>query len=398
MGIYSFFVFVFVIRFLLQVFALGRIIQQGKQISTSLIFTQQPTTPFSFGSFIVVNPKQYDTEMLKQIIQHEEVHIKQWHTLDIILAEMLTIICWFNPMSWWLRQRLRLNLEYIADSAVLRSGINRKNYQYNLLKVSQPDYQVQLANNFNHSLLKNRIIMMNVKKSPFFKLWKYSLLLPLVFTLLLGLNAINAHHKTPVSPNKEQATTPELEETPAHLEMASDAEENPPEVEDLSNMTEEEPSEVEDLSDMVEENPTEVEDLSNMVEENPTEVESFEDLGATNVYVVISQSITYEELKEIKTVLAEKGIKISYALVDYMDNGLLQRIHIKARDNEGFSGYVSASFDKDQTDGKVYMYLVDNRFGIGHGNDLKSNGKVPYEIRRILNNIEGYWIGSFSVD
>lgn len=145
----------------------------------------QPIIPFSFGGAIYINQRLHSEKDWEDIILHEYVHIRQKHTGDILLAELLCILNWYNPFAWLMRHSIRQNLEFIADQQVLDNGVDRKGYQYLLLQVvGEPRFR--LANNFNFSSLKKRIIMMNKMRSAKAHLLKLSFLLPLVAVLLLA--------------------------------------------------------------------------------------------------------------------------------------------------------------------------------------------------------------------
>jgi BlaR1 peptidase M56 len=122
---------------------------------------------------------------LKEIIRHEFVHVKQKHTIDILFAEFLCIINWYNPFVWLMRKAIRQNLEFIADNNVLQSGFDRKQYQYLLLKVIGVS-QFSITQQFNFSSLKKRIAMMNKLKSAKVHLIKFLFALPLTAILLLA--------------------------------------------------------------------------------------------------------------------------------------------------------------------------------------------------------------------
>lgn len=141
--------------------------------------------PFSFFKLLVINPTQYDDQKLEQIVKHERIHIKQWHTLDILLVELMSIICWFNPVIWVFKRYVKLNLEYIADEAVLDTGINKKAYQYHLLFTSANVPNYRLSNMFNSSPIKLRIKMMNSNKSSNAGLLKYAFILPVILGLYM---------------------------------------------------------------------------------------------------------------------------------------------------------------------------------------------------------------------
>lgn len=141
--------------------------------------------PFSFGNSIYVNTSLHSERELQDIILHEFVHVRQKHSMDIIWSEILCILNWYNPFAWLIRHAIRQNLEFIADQAVLNNGLDKKQYQYHLLKViGSPQYSI--ANNFNFSSLKKRIAMMNRLKSARVHLVKFVFVLPLLAVLLLA--------------------------------------------------------------------------------------------------------------------------------------------------------------------------------------------------------------------
>src|SRR5579863_7012155 len=144
-----------------------------------------PVIPFSFGNAIYINQQLHTEKEWEDIILHEYVHIRQRHTVDILIAELVCIVNWYNPFAWLLRYSIRQNLEFIADQQVLDKGVDRKGYQYHLLKVmGEPRYR--LANNFNFSSLKKRIVMMNKMRSAKLQLLKLLFLVPLAAVLLVA--------------------------------------------------------------------------------------------------------------------------------------------------------------------------------------------------------------------
>jgi hypothetical protein len=145
---------------------------------------QSDVNPFSFWQDIYLNPDKHTDAELRAIIQHEEVHIRQWHTLDVLLAELSIVFYWFNPGIWFMKQAIKENLEFITDREILRSGIDEKVYQYSLVRVSALKPGATIVNNFNFLTIKKRIIMMNKKRSSNAQLTKY-IVLPLVILLAL---------------------------------------------------------------------------------------------------------------------------------------------------------------------------------------------------------------------
>lgn len=173
----------------------------------------QKIIPFSFGNSIFINRQLHGEAELEEIIRHEFVHVKQKHTHDIILSELLCILNWYNPFAWLIRKAIRQNLEFIADHQVLQSGLDKKHYQYLLLKVIGNNH-FSIASQFNFSSLKKRIVMMNKIKSTRAHALKFLFLLPVAAVLLLAFRDHAAPETTTPGPvmtgqdNRDTAAVP----------------------------------------------------------------------------------------------------------------------------------------------------------------------------------------------
>lgn len=180
---------VMTIRLLMQLAALIAL-RKNKRISSlhpvKIVELKEQVNPFSFFNEIYVNPQLHSEAELEEIIRHEQFHIEQKHTIDILLGEVLTIVFWFNPFAWLLKNELKQNLEFLTDKLVLETGIDAKHYQYNLLKVSGLQNNIAAANHFHFLKLKNRIIMMNKKQTNPYHAVKFLLLVPVVALLLMA--------------------------------------------------------------------------------------------------------------------------------------------------------------------------------------------------------------------
>lgn len=153
--------------------------------------------PFSFGNDIYINANAHSGDELKRILMHEIVHIRQKHTIDLIVSELLCIFNWYNPFAWLLRKSIKQNLEFIADSNVLSNGVDKKEYQYLLLKVTGIN-RYQIATHFSMSNLKKRIIMINKLKSAKVHLTKFLFALPLLAVMLLAFRSPHDTARSPV--------------------------------------------------------------------------------------------------------------------------------------------------------------------------------------------------------
>ncbi|SJZ34747.1 M56 family metallopeptidase [Sediminibacterium ginsengisoli] len=116
------------------------------------------TEAFSIGRSVYIPGGLQDIPAA--VLRHEMAHAGQWHTLDILFAEILIIINWINPFAWFTRNAIRTNLEFIADREVINSGYNKKEYQYLLLGALQGK-SFAFANSLHSIPLKQRISMMN---------------------------------------------------------------------------------------------------------------------------------------------------------------------------------------------------------------------------------------------
>ncbi|QJB39946.1 M56 family peptidase [Chitinophaga oryzae] len=182
---------VMTIRFAIQLLSLWRIHLRSTPANVDGVpvrALQQQVNPFSFFRHIYINPSLHLPEERQGILSHEKVHVRQWHSADVVLGEVNNIFYWFNPGAWLMKTAIRENLEFITDRHLLKEGVDKTAYQYSLIKVSGIPYATAIANNFNFSHLKNRIIMMNRKKSSTFQLVRYVALGAVVGGLVLSLN------------------------------------------------------------------------------------------------------------------------------------------------------------------------------------------------------------------
>lgn len=178
-------------RFMIQLSSIFRLVLKSKNINVDQISIRslsEPANPFSFWQWIFIYLPGLKEDEKQEILTHEQTHVRQWHSIDVIISEIVNIICWMNPFAWLLKTEIRLNLEYLADHKVMESGTNKKAYQYHLLGLANQNRQTGLYNNFNLSHLKNRIKMMNKKRTRTTGHIKYALFAPLTAALLLVSN------------------------------------------------------------------------------------------------------------------------------------------------------------------------------------------------------------------
>ncbi|MFC2106972.1 M56 family metallopeptidase [Bacteroidota bacterium] len=194
---------IFSIRFLYQIFQLARIAFSGKvkvQNGVSYIISNKHISPFSFFNYIFLSSEELNQDESKGIIAHEKVHIKQKHSIDIILLEFFAIAFWFNPFIWLYKKSVKTIHEYLADEGVLTNGYKRNTYQSLLLNQTLGIQINDLTNSFNHSLIKRRFIMMTKSRSGILARFKILLIVPtaliVLFVTMAGKDAMAQQTKT----------------------------------------------------------------------------------------------------------------------------------------------------------------------------------------------------------
>ena len=121
-------------------------------------------------------------------LEHEKVHAKQFHSVDILLVNLASCILWFNPFAWLYKKSVEQNLEFIADRETVNNKAEIREYQHVLVKVSIADLKPALTNHFYQSFTKKRILMLNKKSSTHNPMWKLGLLMPLLLAFMLLFN------------------------------------------------------------------------------------------------------------------------------------------------------------------------------------------------------------------
>lgn len=155
--------------------------------SCLVVVCPEGTQPCSFFNWIFLPASALDNPTdWASIVNHERAHVRQMHSIDILLGESVAALCWINPLAWLLLKELRLNLEYLADQAALTDETEKRPYQYRLLQLAGADRAPRSTLPFNHAFLKERIAMINRRRSSRWSLCRYLLILPLFGLLVVG--------------------------------------------------------------------------------------------------------------------------------------------------------------------------------------------------------------------
>ena len=153
------------------------------------VLLSEKIQPHTFFSFIFFNKEKFLQDEIPQDVKiHEEAHARQKHSLDVIFVELLQIIFWFNPLIFLLKDAIKLNHEFLADRAFIKKGIGTSGYQQILLTYSSGNFQSDLVNPINYSLIKKRFTVMKTETSRKTIWVRTLLLLPVVAGLLYGFS------------------------------------------------------------------------------------------------------------------------------------------------------------------------------------------------------------------
>ena len=155
-------------RSIIAIIATARIIGNGENIKCEqgyiLVKSNQVQSPFNWMNYIVISDDLQEGGV-NAVMTHELAHLKKRHTLDLILAEVVLSLQWFNPAAWMLRADLQAVHEFEADDAAALSCSSIKEYEEILIGRVTAMSAGLLANGFTEQTLKQRIIMLHKKKS-----------------------------------------------------------------------------------------------------------------------------------------------------------------------------------------------------------------------------------------
>jgi hypothetical protein len=203
----------FLMAFVLKLRALIRLVKKSVPFTgkTRVRLINATVSPFSFLNRIYLSQAVYSQGQLDVIISHEKVHVREFHTLDILISELFSAICWFNPLAWLYKKAIKENLEFIADASVLRKGHDPMEYQLCLLDLSQRSGWEGPVVSFSMNSFKKRLYFMNrMKSSPWYQRGRYAFILPVAIILFLSFNTPLPQSGSGRKPGKSATITGQL--------------------------------------------------------------------------------------------------------------------------------------------------------------------------------------------
>jgi TonB family protein len=195
------------IRSIASVYALRRYCTIRQINGLHIALCNNKIAPFSFFNTIFMHNESNSDAQPDEIMMHETIHIRQFHSFDIIFAEIVSIFTWFNPVSWLIKAALKETHEYLADSGVSAQTSDVSGY-FLLLARNVTGLQPDIVNNLNKSLILKRLNMMKKTRSGRLTLLKALPVIPLVFLLFFVFSCKNSANE----PNPQNLSATETSE------------------------------------------------------------------------------------------------------------------------------------------------------------------------------------------
>ncbi|MDE6469243.1 MAG: M56 family metallopeptidase [Muribaculaceae bacterium] len=200
-------------------FRIAAVIRRGRRENrgeyTLVLLPARMVAPFSWGRYVVMGVDDYALAG-DVIIEHELGHLRGLHFVDMLVAQAVCVVCWYNPASWLLREELKSVHEFEADEHVLASGVEPRDYQMLLIKKAVGLRFQSLANSLNHSKLKKRITMMYNQKSGAGRRLRGFALVPALAVALAAVN--NPSVASALESLREALPESSVETTPSALD------------------------------------------------------------------------------------------------------------------------------------------------------------------------------------
>lgn len=168
--------------------------------NAKLVLMSEKTLPHTFLNYIFINETDYNNRNIEaELYAHELTHVRQIHTLDVILIEFLKTIFWFNPIFIFYKKAIQLNHEFLADEFVIRSYENIPFYQSLLVSKANVNQPLHLVSNLNFLVTKKRLLMMTKNTTQTKAILKQITLIPIFVVLFYCITIKTAAMEKPSS-------------------------------------------------------------------------------------------------------------------------------------------------------------------------------------------------------
>lgn len=186
-------------RFAKNLINIHQFIKQNSKVKENKMWLIEITNQipaFSFFNYIFINYnyKNLSSKDIQTIKNHEIVHVKQYHTLDLLFVELVGILLWFNPAINYFKTSIKEIHEYIVDEKITGKNENKKAYAELLLSLASETTEFNLTTNFTGETIKRRIIMLANPRTSSKQKIKFIILIPITAILLLSFSCIKSQN------------------------------------------------------------------------------------------------------------------------------------------------------------------------------------------------------------
>ncbi len=376
--IYALVSIILLLRFVYQFIMLHQLLQQTpfKTVySYKFHIVDNSVNPFSFFKHILISRADYESENFKMIFAHEKVHINQYHSVDILVANLFCILFWFNPFVWVYKKSLVQNLEHIADSISVKNLSDKVKYQYLLLNHTLHDNNFQsLQATFFQSSIKQRIMMLNKSTTAKIYALKSIVVLPILVFLFMNFQfKVVAQEK--ISPWKVSAKLNSVKYSDSTGSITTNYGNN-------SNIG---------INGLTQKNidPLDIKNYN----KKPTFIDNNSFVNDSlkkdeRVVVEINRYASKEYLDMTKRFLKKTyNIDANYSDLKFNDKDELISIEAKVDCNDGFSGIIARKNNQPVEEFYIYRdYSKNAKRAFGVGDDLPSSlteGKISKDSTQI---------------
>jgi bla regulator protein BlaR1 len=198
------------LRFTIQVVGLIRKARRHRNISfknATLVLVNEQIVPYTFCHYIFIDKADYLNNVIEsELLTHELTHVRQVHSLDILIVELFRVMFWFNPVLPFLKRAIQANHEYLADKEVIETHQHISQYQRLLLDKVSGNTRIHLASNFTYRLTKKRLKMMTKSTEKMRAQFFISATLPLMAALVLLFGKTTMAQKESTTQTEEIST------------------------------------------------------------------------------------------------------------------------------------------------------------------------------------------------
>ena len=164
-----------------------------KREGYTAVFTGKEQGSFSFFRYAFFP----DENVAPDIVRHELSHIAHHHSWDILFAEVMMILQWFNPFVYKYKKELQSLHEYQADRDVVATGVDKRDYMMLILQQCTAADFSGMSNNFSLILTKKRIKMITRNEKAKGLWWRLLATLPVLAILLIANTKVTAQEQQP---------------------------------------------------------------------------------------------------------------------------------------------------------------------------------------------------------